>query len=165
MLALVHKNGICLKDADEALKGDVEVVRAACKQNAAAILHCAPGPIQQSLIRDKDFMVDIFSRWPCRDTELCGRGGELYTMLSADMKLDHDIVFAAYRQKCLTVPDLPTELTSDRGFWMDMIQRQSHFWFFLPQEFEGDPVFASAIKDFEDSDMVRNVFRSIPFPP
>jgi len=159
VLTLVQKNGLCLKDADEALKSDPDLVRAACRQNGTAILHCAP-EMRQAFGGDKDFMLEhVFRKWHWR----VPGNTELYKHLSATLKLDRDIIVAAAEHKNLSLSDLPEELMSDRGFWMDVIQRKSSFWLALPQEFEDDPAFASAIEGFEDSDMVHGVFRRFPF--
>jgi len=163
VLSLVQKNGICLKDADKALKSDVAVVGAACKENAVAILHCAPGPIQQSLLRDKDFLLDIFSRWPRWNTEFRGRGVELYNKLLGELKLDHDIVIHAYLMECLAVSDFPTELTGDREFWMKLIKQDSSVWSKLPEEYARDPTFARAILWFEEKQLFEDVVRRFPF--
>ena len=162
VLVLVQKNGLCLKDADEALKSDVEVVRAACKENVAAMVHCAPRPIQQSLLRDKDFMLNIFSRWPCCDP-LSHHGCEVYNMLSEDLKLDHDIVIHAYLRGCLAVSEFPTELTRDREFWMKLIEQDSSVWSELPEKYAGEAMFARNIRCFETEELFEDVTSRFPF--
>ena len=147
VLSLVQKNGLCLKNAGEALKSDVEVVRAACTQYAAAILYCAPGPTQQSLIRDKEFMVDIFSRWPYWESVFRRRCGELYNMLPQEVKIDHDIAIQAYRWELLSLSEFPTQLTSDRGFWMKLIEHDLLAWSELPEKYAHDPTFVRATID------------------
>ena len=160
VLALVQKNGRCLQDASQELKCDDEILRAACKDNASALLFADPDSRAWcQLGKDKEFLMDVFSRWPCK---LPGEP-QLYRMVSAPLKLDQDIVVAAHKKGNLSFADLPEELTGDRGFWTDVIKRDSSIWRELPDGFEGDPAFARVINRFCDTALVEDVFTRFPF--
>jgi len=160
VLALVQKNGRCLQDASEDLKCDNEILRLACKENASALLFAVPDSRAWcQLGKDKEFLMDVFSRWP---RKLPGEP-QLYRMISALLKLDLDIVVAAHKKGNLSFADLPAELAGDRDFWTDVIKRDSSIWRKLPNGFEGDPTFARAIDDFCDPQLVEDVFTRFPF--
>ena len=64
VLALVQKNGRCLQYASQELKCDEEILRAACKDNASALLFAVPGSQACCGARTRMFLMDVFSRWP-----------------------------------------------------------------------------------------------------
>ena len=95
VLALVRKNGRCLRDADDVLKCDCEILRAACENNASALVFSVPNSLaQRQIVEDKDAIMDIFSRWP---DQIATGDPQVYPMLPATLKLDWDIVVAARR--------------------------------------------------------------------
>jgi Domain of unknown function (DUF4116) len=159
VLAFVRKNGLCLKDASEALRQNEEIVREACKNHSSALRHCAPGPTKRRLGGDKSFMLDIFAGLRAS----LEREPRLWKMLSPPLKHDRDLVVAAQASKSLVFADLPEALTSDPDFWMDVIMRDSSFWFALPEKYEDDPSFVRAIKTFESEELVFDVFDRFSF--
>jgi len=160
VLALVRKNGRCLQDADTAFKGDIEIVRTACKNAASALVFVAPNSqAQRQLGKDRDFIMDVLSRWPFNHPG----HPQLYNMLSPTLKIDRDVIVAARKSGNLSCADLPAELALNRGFWIDVIKRDSSFWSALPEHFEGDPVFARAVDSFCNDQLVADVFRRFPF--
>jgi len=161
VLALVRKNGRCLRDADDALKCDCEILRAACENNASALVFSVPNSLaQRQIVENKDAIMDIFSRWPRHIS--CDP--QMYQMLPATLKLDWDIVVAACKTGNLSQPDdLPAELAGDGEFWTHVIKQNSLFWRDLPTEFEGDPAFARIIDRFCDKELVENVFSRFLF--
>ena len=162
VLALVQKNGACLKDASVSLRGDYEIVRAACQSRPRALMDSA-NPARQTLVRDRKFVLDIFSRLTISPNRPFGRHPKLFAMLHSVLKQDREIVVAAHRAKCLEFSDLP-ELTRNRAFWMHVIEKDCSFWFGLPEQFEGDPRFVRAIKCFDNNaTLVRAIFRQLPF--
>jgi len=96
-LALVRKNGLCLRDVDKSLH-DTEMVRTACQQNPAALSHCLSDSVKRTLGGDKAFMLDIFFRLRAN----CG-DPVLYRMLSAVNKLDCELIAAAYRKASFAI--------------------------------------------------------------
>jgi len=162
VLALVQKNGACLQDASVSLRGDYEIVRAACQSRPRALMYSA-NPARQTLVRDRKFVLDIFSRLKISQNRPFGRHSELFAMLHSVLKQDREIVVAAHRAKCLEFSDLP-ELTRNRAFWMYVIEKDCSFWFGLPAQFEGDPRFVRAIECFDNNaTLVRAIFRQLPF--
>lgn len=163
VLGFVQKNGLCLKDADQALQNDETIVRAACEQNSAAIRHTAPsGSTRQLLLHDKEFMLGIFSRWhPEQDPDI-------FHWLPNEVKIDRDIVVAANKSGCLSPSQFPRELSSDREFWLEVIKNdeteEQVIWRdYLPEEFTDDPTFARAISWFENLALLENVLLRFPF--
>ena len=69
---------------------------------------------------------------------------------------------AANRCGSLSFSDISAELSNAPGFWLDMIRRDSSFWFGLPVTFKRDPAFAHAIEDFESVLLVKAVFQHVP---
>jgi hypothetical protein len=159
VLASVRKNGLCLKDASDALRQNEDIVREACINRALALRHCAPGPTSQRLAGDKSFMLNIFA-WlqDSRDSE-----PRIWEMLSPSLKNDRDLVLAAQASKSLAFADLPQALTCDPDFWMDVITRDSSFWFALPDKYKDDPSFVRSIKTFESDEQIIAIFDRFPF--
>ena len=171
VLAFVRRNGRCFFDAAESLRGNQEIVRAACTACshwnglAKEILLSAAGPVRQQLGQDRDFMMGIFAKL----YNECGRRDEqdrgdprLFRMLSENLKLDRDVMVAANRCGSLSFSDISASLSDDSEFWLDMIRRDSSFWYGLPVTFEQDPAFAQAIEDFESVLLVQAVFQRFP---
>lgn len=158
VLGMVQMNGRCLQDADSSLKRDLQVVRAACENNASALVFAASS-CQRKLGKDKDFIMDIFSRWPA------GTPGEqsLYKQLAKTLKHDRDVIVAAHKDGNLSFEDLPAELKGDPEFWLDVIKRDSSIWRALPESFETDSSFARVIDCFCDDELVAEVFARFPF--
>jgi hypothetical protein len=158
VLAFVQRNGLCLKHASASVRGSEEIVRAACKDSAMALQFCAPGPTKRRLGRDRAFMLDIFGRLRR------GNGNPmLYRMLTLSLKLDIDLVIAAYQSQSMVVADLPRALSDSPDFWKTVMSRDSSFWRELPDQFKGDPAYARAIQSFENVKLVLKVFRRFPF--
>lgn len=121
VLAFLWKNGLCLKDASHSLRGNEELVRIASRQNPMALVHCAPGgPAEQHVFGDREFMMDIFGRVRGCEYDLPAEKGDhsLYRRLSADLKIDHEIIFAAYDAGCWNHWDLPASVERDGAFWL-----------------------------------------------
>jgi len=163
VLAFVQMNGLCLKDADQTLKNDETIVRAACEQNSAAIRHIAPsGSTRRLLLHDKDFMVGIFSRWHPEEEP------DIFHLMRNELKIDRDIVVAANKNGCLPPSRFPRELSNDRDFWVEVIKNdeteEQEIWRdYLPQEFTDDPAFARALTWFENVALLENVLLRFPF--
>lgn len=156
-LALVRKNGLCLRHLDKSLH-NTQMVRTACQQNPAALAHCLSDSAKRTLGGDKAFMLDIFSR-------LWRSFGDpaLYEMLSAVNKLDYELITAAYKKKSLAVCDIPASLVNDRQFWKTIIMFEGgSFWKVLPDKFKAEPEFAMRISCFEDSEMANEVLTQFP---
>jgi len=161
VLAYVRKNGLCVMDAVESLRDDEEIVRAACTNTAQAIYHCTSEATRRRLGTDRTFMLGLFCGLP----PASNRGDPvLYRMLAEDLKVDHEIIAAALKCECLSLPDLPHPLASDRAFWLAMIKRDSTFWYSLPTNFENDFDFVRAIGDelLKNLHMLEDVFDRFP---
>ena len=172
VLAFVRRNGECLFDAAESLRGHQEIVRAACTASLndgtvygtdcarEMLLSAAAGPVRQHLGRDRDFMMGIFAE--LYDKEETRGDPRLFRMLSENLKLDRDVMVAAIRCGSLSFSDISASFSNDSGFWLDMIRRHSFFWYGLPVTFEQDPAFAQAIEDYDSDFLVRHVFQRFP---
>ena len=143
VLAFVRRNGLCLKDAVEALQGDEEIVRAACANEAEAIFHCTAETTRRQLGSDRAFMQGLLGGIYRHCTSFSEQHGnpDLYRMLSDDLKLDREIIAAAQKCGSLSSSDLPPSLASDIVFWLDMIKENPTFWYGLPVSYADDPVF------------------------
>jgi Domain of unknown function (DUF4116) len=84
-------------------------------------------------------------------------------MLSPSLKHDRDILVAAQASKSLVFSDIPQALTNDTDFWLDVITRDSSFWYTLPEQYKDDPMFVRSIKHFESDELVSAVFTRLPF--
>jgi len=167
VLAFVRRNGECLLKAAKSLRGNQEIVRAACttSRDCSDLFLSAAGPVRQQLGRDRDFMMGIFAQlyneFGRRDEQMKG-DPRLFRMLSENLKIDRDVMVAANRCGSLSFSDISSSLSNDPSFWLDMIRRDSSFWYGLPDTFEEDPAYAHAIEDFESVLLVEDVFESFP---
>jgi len=103
----------------------------------------------------KEIVLDVFES---------GRGGDLYNMLPEHLKIDHDIAIQAYRVDFLSLSEFPTQLRSDRGFWMKLIEHDLLAWSELPEKYAQDPAFARATSRwFESREIFEDVLSRFPF--
>jgi hypothetical protein len=144
-----------LKDASPSLRGDNEVVRAACQETAAALTYCAPGCTKWTLGRDKNFLLDVFSRLQHGDRTL-------WEIVSPTLKLDPDLVVAAYKSECMWTDDLPPECSRDHSFWVQLVRNDSSLWYCLPHDFQNDSDIARSITNFGSQSLVRHVIECFP---
>lgn len=158
VLRLVQTNGRCLQDADPSLKCDLGIIRAACDNNASALVFAA-SKTQRQLGKDLNFVMDIFNRWP----KYAQGDPKLYGQLPKTLKLDRNVIVAAHKDGNLSFGDLPAELSRDPEFWLDVIKRDSSIWLALPENYKSDPSFVRAIECFCDDGLVAEVFGRFPF--
>jgi hypothetical protein len=168
VLAFVRKNGLCLQRATMELRGQEQIVRAACAEDAHSIFYCSSDTTKRLLGADRAFMSHVLSKvWP---SFLRSKGmvienyKPLYQMLSRELTLDRELVRIANKNGNISMPnDLPPSLVNDREFWLEMIRTNSSFWHDLPTEFQDDLDFVGAIKNFEKTETVEDVFGRFPF--
>jgi len=158
VLQYVKGNGLCIQYASGRALDDECVVRTACKENILAFDLSVSGDIWKKLGDDKAFVLNSFCRIGCRHPN-----SERYRSLSQRLKRDLDIIIAAKRAASLDVSDLISELYSSQNFWAEIIQRNSSFWYDLPESFRRDPLFARSIACFRKEKMVNDVFEEFPF--
>lgn len=158
VLACVRKNGLCLMGASEALRGDAEVVHAACANHAGALRYAAPGETRQRLVSDRVYMRDIFERLGPRFA-----GDPLiWQMLSPPLQSDGDLIVAARASLSLSLAALPAALTREPEFWKDVISKDPTLWLDLPEELRGDPSFVAAMDRFTMGPHMAEVFARFP---
>jgi len=158
VFAFVRKNGRCLRDIGKSLRGNTAIARAACQNDPTALFLCTSDEVKQQLGQDKTFMMDLFDRLPSEKGNPA-----LDKILSPALKLDCDLVVAAYRAKILEIGNLPASTTTDRIFWMVVIEGSSMFWRALPDLYANDAVFARSIVSFANTAIVEEVFSRFHF--
>lgn len=180
VLECVRRNGLSLAHASAARRGDADIVRAACLDNAVALtyycppLRLAPAAYHQTglddLGADKAFLLDVLGRLERR-----GEGGhpELYRLASPALQRDADVAAAAHDSHNLRIMDLPAEFlvptaeahdddNESRAFWLGVIARSSPFWLHLPAHWADDDAFARAIQTFATKELAALVFQRFP---
>jgi hypothetical protein len=106
--------------------------------------------------RDKNFLLDIFSRLEVGDRKL-------WEMVSPSLKLDPDLVVAALKKDCASVEDLPLECMRDVNFCTELVKRNPSLWYSLPNEFQDDPKIVRSITNFGSESLVGHVIERLPF--
>jgi len=165
VLAFVRRKGTCLIDADSKLLGNQDIVRTACTNSCSArAFLSATSLLQQQLGRDRAFMMRLFAKLYYNYCPRDDQDGDprLFRILPENLKFDRDVMVAANRCGSLSFSDIPASLSDDAEFWLDMIRRDSFFWYGLPVTFEQEPGFAHAIEEFESVFLVQAVFERFP---
>jgi len=154
MSLLVEKCGLCFEFVDESLKGDLDIYRAACKENPKVWTSFPPSKSTRSaLLNEKAFVLSLFRRpnlhW-------------LYKHLPEFLQHDTDVAVKATLYN-FSVEDIPVTVRT-RDFWLKACQLADDFpnvWRHLPNCFHNDPEFLSHYR-FESEEEVQNALRENP---
>lgn len=162
VLQAVKRNGLCLKYAANPLHWNENIIKAACEDNPVALVLSRESPARTKLCGQKQFMLNIFQGLWCWDSRNKVRYPELYQWLSAELKVDRDIIEAAAQVGCLDTDDIPEEQRTSKSLWLYLLSQHGYLFHILPQEMETDIELVMAIREHQDFDFVANIFQRLP---
>jgi len=148
VLAFVKKSGSNLAHASYPLRRDMEVVRAACSSDPAALQYSLPSRTKKLLTKNKQFMLNLFRS----DIHRIGLPEKLWKICAPALKKDREVVVAAVLCYSLDMSNIPEEFTRDRSFWKDIVPTIPRMWYCMPPAMQEDVELATlAVRNVRSS--------------
>lgn len=138
--AAINLDGLELQYASMRLQECPDIVRAACKSDGRAFEFCPPGPVRDSLTRDREFMLTV----------LRNKGGAMLRLVPETLRTDRELLLEALAHG-MRFRYCPPMYHSDPVFLQDVLSRNSEMYFSMNRKLQMVPEIAMAAITAYDS--------------